>query len=48
MKQYCEMAAVPTEWLYALPAHWDYKKIGSLFSERKVSFLTCGLLDSAK
>ena len=35
MKQYCEMAAVPTEWLYALPAHWDYKKIGSLFSERK-------------
>lgn len=35
MKQYCEMAAVPTEWLYALPAHWDCKKIGSLFSERK-------------
>lgn len=35
MKQYCEMAAVPTEWLYALPAHWDCEKIGSLFSERK-------------
>ena len=35
MKQYCEMAAVPTEWLYALPAHWGCKKIGSLFSERK-------------
>lgn len=35
MKQYCEMAAVPTEWLYALPTHWDCKKIGSLFSERK-------------
>lgn len=35
MKQYCEMAAVPTEWLYTLPAHWDCKKIGSLFSERK-------------
>ncbi len=35
MKQYCEMAAVPTEWLYALPAHWNCKKIGSLFSERK-------------
>lgn len=35
MKRYCEMAAAPTEWLYALPAHWDCKKIGSLFSERK-------------
>lgn len=35
MKQYCEMAAVPTEWLYTLPTHWDCKKIGSLFSERK-------------
>lgn len=35
MKQYCEMATVPTEWLYVIPAHWDCKKIGSLFSERK-------------
>ncbi len=35
MKRYCKMAAVPTEWLYVLPAHWGCKKIGSLFSERK-------------
>lgn len=36
MKQYCEMATVPAKWLYALPAHWSCKKIGSLFSERKI------------
>lgn len=35
MNQYCEMATVPTKWLYVLPAHWGCKKIGSLFSERK-------------
>lgn len=35
MNQYCEMATVPTKWLYALPTHWGCKKIGSLFSERK-------------
>lgn len=36
MNQYCEIATVPAKWLYALPAHWGCKKIGSLFSERKV------------
>ena len=36
MNQYCEMANIPAKWLYALPAHWGCKKIGSLFSERKV------------
>ena len=29
------MGEFKTVWLYALPAHWDCKKIGSLFSERK-------------
>lgn len=35
MNQYCEMATVPTKWLYALPAYWGCKKIGFLFSERR-------------
>ena len=30
--QYVE---VPTKWLGTLPSHWDYKKIGELFSERR-------------
>lgn len=28
--------SVPTKWLETLPAHWKCKKIGSLFSERKI------------
>ena len=30
--QYVE---VPTKWLGTLPSHWDNKKIGELFSERR-------------
>ena len=35
MKQYAEYAHAPAPWLEAIPQHWDCKKIGSLFSERK-------------
>ncbi len=48
MKQYCEMATVPTEWLYALPAHWGCKKIGFLFSERKTKVSAINRLISTK
>lgn len=34
MKQY-EMVEVPAKWLRSLPSHWECKKIGLLFSERK-------------
>ena len=36
MKRYENMSAVPTKWLGVLPSHWDCKKIGLLFSERKI------------
>jgi len=35
MKQYGDTKTVPAKWLSKLPTHWDCKKIGSLFSERK-------------
>jgi len=35
MQSYGEYAASQTEWLGALPSHWECKKIGSLFTERK-------------
>lgn len=35
MKQYNKVRTVPTKWLEYLPSHWDCKKIGLLFSERK-------------
>lgn len=35
MQSYGEYAASQTKWLGVLPSHWDCKKIGSLFSERK-------------
>lgn len=35
MQSYGEYAASQTKWLGILPSHWDCKKIGSLFSERK-------------
>lgn len=35
VKQYKKLSTVSTKWLSTLPSHWNYKKIGSLFSERK-------------
>ncbi|SFP37788.1 type I restriction enzyme, S subunit [Oscillibacter sp. PC13] len=35
MQRYSEYTAAPAAWLGDLPSHWDVKKIGSLFSERK-------------
>ena len=35
MQGYGEYAASQAEWLGALPSHWECKKIGSLFTERK-------------
>lgn len=35
MKQYVEYTHAPAPWLDAIPQHWECKKIGSLFSERK-------------
>ena len=35
MQEYADYTSVPTAWLTELPSHWDCKKIGSLFSERK-------------
>lgn len=35
MHKYSEYKATQTQWLGMLPSHWECKKIGSLFSERK-------------
>lgn len=35
MQGYTDYTSVPAAWLAELPLHWDCKKIGSLFSERK-------------
>lgn len=35
MQEYADYTSVPTAWLTELPSHWECKKIGSLFSERK-------------
>ena len=35
MQEYTDYTSVPTAWLTELPSHWECKKIGSLFSERK-------------
>lgn len=35
MQRYSEYTAAPAAWLGDLPSHWDVKKIGSLFSERR-------------
>ena len=35
MQKYAEYISSPASWLFELPSHWDCKKIGSLFSERK-------------
>lgn len=35
MQKYAESIASPAPWLELLPSHWECKKIGSLFSERK-------------
>ena len=35
MQKYAEYAPSPAVWLGLLPAHWECKKIGALFSERK-------------
>ncbi len=35
MQKYAESIASPAPWLGLLPSHWECKKIGSLFSERK-------------
>lgn len=35
MRKYSEYKATQTQWLRMLPSHWECKKIGSLFSERK-------------
>lgn len=34
-RKYHEYKSSPAPWLLELPSHWDCKKIGSLFSERK-------------
>ena len=36
MKQYENTIVAPTKWLNVLPFHWNCKKVGSLFSERKI------------
>lgn len=35
MQRYSEYTPAPVAWLGDLPLHWDVKKIGSLFSERR-------------
>jgi type I restriction enzyme S subunit len=35
MRAYSEYCRVDAEWLGSLPSHWDCKKIGALFSQRK-------------
>lgn len=35
MRTYTECTASPAPWLESLPSHWECKKIGSLFAERK-------------
>lgn len=35
MQRYSEYTTAPAAWLGDLPSHWDVKKIGSLFSERR-------------
>lgn len=35
MGEYKSMVEAPTGWLGSIPEHWECKKIGSLFSERK-------------
>ena len=35
MGDYKSMVKAPTGWLGSIPEHWECKKIGSLFSERK-------------
>lgn len=36
MQRYAECNACQAEWLGCLPSHWECKKIGSLFTERKI------------
>lgn len=36
MQRYSEYTTAPAAWLGDLPSHWDVKKIGSLFSERRI------------
>lgn len=36
MQRYAECSPSQAKWLGTLPSHWDCKKIGSLFAERKV------------
>lgn len=36
MQQYAKTKSSPAAWLSELPSHWECKKIGSLFTERKV------------
>lgn len=35
MQRYSEYTTAPATWLGDLPSHWDVKKVGSLFSERR-------------
>lgn len=35
MQRYSKYTTAPATWLGDLPSHWDVKKIGSLFSERR-------------
>lgn len=36
MQQYTKVKDASASWLGSIPSHWDCKKVGSLFSERKV------------
>lgn len=36
MQQYSKVKDASASWLGPIPSHWDCKKVGSLFSERKV------------
>lgn len=36
MQEYADYTTSHAAWLGYLPAHWDCKKIGALFSERKI------------
>lgn len=36
MQKYADYVTSQATWLGRLPTHWDCKKIGALFSERKV------------
>ena len=36
MQQYSKVKDASASWLGSIPSHWDCKKVGSLFSERKV------------